>query len=167
MRAFHYLAIFIHLRTGIGNRTEVYGDRARERARGRENERRRMTRGGPGWIEVGFMSAHKSPHQAPAGSNARHGGWKLQGGFRHRFGGREGGKEGKRVVGHTNEAAWFQLFSKLNTGGVGLYGRSSEFQRYRTEWWISRRRRERVETATAAIVSRREGYAGWAPVIYG
>lgn len=112
-----------------------------------------MTWGGPGWIEVGFMSAHKSPHQAPARSNARHGGWKLQGGFCHRFGGGRG-REGGRVAGHTNEAAWFQLFSKLNTGGVGLYGRSSEFHRYCTGWRIWRWR-ERVETARCYCISLR------------
>lgn len=58
-------------------------------------------------------------------------------------------REGQGGGRHTNEAAWFQLFSKLNTEGVGLYGRSREFQRYCTQGWISRqggaerRRRER------------------------
>lgn len=102
-------------------------------------------------IEVGFMSAHKSPHQAPAGSNARHGGWKLQGGFRF-----EGGRGRERVAGHTNEAAWFQLFSKLNTGGeLDFTGVPPSFSVIVQGGESDGGWRERVETARRYCISSR------------
>jgi len=129
----------------------------------RENERRRMTWGGQDgsrwvlWARTNLLiKLPQDPTPDMGAGNCRAG-----------FAIVSGEVKGERVVGYTNEAAWFQLFSKLNTGeeGIELYGRSSEFQRYCTK----RRERggEKGLKPHTAIVFRREGCAEWAPVIYG